>query len=56
MEVSRWSKKIYQLTPHVGRRKGRSQQSWKNQVTDFMKTRNMEEDMAEDRYLAFGSG
>ena len=30
------------------RKKGRSQQSWRNQVTDFMRIRNMEEDMAED--------
>ena len=28
-------------------------ESWRNQVTDFMKSRNMEEDMAEE---AFGSG
>ena len=27
------------------------QQSWRNQVTDFMKSRYMEEDMAEDRHL-----
>ena len=26
-------------------------QSWRHQVTDFMKNRNMEEDMAEDRHL-----
>ena len=25
--------------------------SWRNQVTDFMKSRNMEEDMAEDRHV-----
>ena len=44
MEDSRWSKKIYQWTPHGRRRRGRPQQSWRNQVTDFMKSRNMEED------------
>ena len=33
------------------RRRGRPQQSWKNQVMDFMRSRNMEEDMAEDRHL-----
>ena len=27
------------------------QQSWKNQVMDFMRIRNLEEDRAEDRYL-----
>ena len=32
-------------------RRGRPQQSWRNQVTKFMKSRNMEEDMAEDRRL-----
>ena len=32
-------------------RRGRPQQSWKNQVTGFMKSRNMEEDMAENRHL-----
>ena len=39
------------LTPHGRRRRGRQVQSWRNHVTDFMKCRNMEEDMAEDRHL-----
>ena len=57
MEDSRWPKKIYQWTPHSRRRRGRLQQSWKNQVMDFMRSRNLEEDMTVDRYLmAFGSG
>ena len=30
---------------------GRPQLSWRNLVTDFMKSRNMEEDMAEDGHL-----
>ena len=30
---------------------GTSEQSWKNQVTDFMRSRNVEEVMAEDRRL-----
>ena len=47
MEDSCWQKKIYQWTPH-GRRRGRPQQSWRNQVMDFMRSRNMET-------LAFGS-
>ena len=51
MEDSRWPKKIYQSTPHGRRRRGGMQQSWRNKVTDFMKSRNMEEDMAEDRHL-----
>ena len=51
MEDSRWPKKIYQWTEHGRRRRGRPQLSWWNQVTDFMKSRDMEEDMAEDRYL-----
>ena len=51
MEDGRWPKKIYQWTPHGRRRKGRPQQSWKNQVTDFMRSRGMKEDMAEDRRL-----
>ena len=50
MEDSRWPKMIYQWTPH-GRRRGRPQLSWRNQVTDFIKSRNMEEDKAEDRHL-----
>ena len=50
MEGSRWPN-IFQWTPHGRRRRGRPQQSWRNQVTDFMKSRNMEEDMAEDRHL-----
>ena len=45
-EDSRWPKMIYQWTPHGTRRRGRPQQSWKNQVIDFMRSRN----------LAFGSG
>jgi hypothetical protein len=49
MEDNRWPKKIYQWIPH-GRRR-RPQQSWKNQVTDFLRSRNLEEDMAEDRHL-----
>ena len=51
MEGSRCPKKIYHWTPHVRRRRGIPQQSWRNQVTDFMKSRGMEEDMAEDRHL-----
>ena len=39
------------VTAHSSKRRGRPQQSWKNQLTDFMKSRNMEEDMAEDRHL-----
>ena len=30
---------------------GEEEQSWRNQVTDFMNNRNIEEDMAEDRHL-----
>ena len=51
MEDSRWSKMLYQWTPHGRRRKGRPQQSWRNHVKDYMKSRNMEEDIAEDRHL-----
>ena len=51
MEDSRWPKKIYQWKPHRRRSRGRPQQSWRKQVTDFMKSRNMEEDMTEDRHL-----
>jgi hypothetical protein len=56
MDDSRWPKKICQWTPHGGRRRGRPQQSFRNQVTDFMKNRNIEEAMAEDRHInIFGS-
>ena len=48
MEDGRWPKKICQWTPHGRRRTGRQQQSWRNQVTYFMKSRNIEEGMAED--------
>ena len=51
MEDSRWPKKIYQWTPHGRRRRERPQQLLKSQGTDFMRSRNMEEDMAEDRHL-----
>jgi hypothetical protein len=55
MEDSGWPKKIYQWTPQGRRRRGRSQQSWRNQVTDFMRSSDMEEDIA-DISLVFGSG
>ena len=35
----------------VGGEDLRPQQAWKNQVTDFMRSKNMEESMAEDRHL-----
>ena len=51
LKMENWSKKIYQRTPHGRRRRGRPQLSWRNQVTDFIKSRGMEEDMVEDRHL-----
>ena len=51
MEDSRRTKKIYQWKLYGRRRRGRPQQSRRNQVTDFMRSRNMEDDMAEDRRL-----
>ena len=45
MKDNRWPKK---WTPHIKRRRGKPQLSWKKQVTDFMRSRNIEEDMAED--------
>ena len=51
MEDSRWPKNIYQFSPHDRRRRGRPQKSWRYQMTDFMRSRNMEEDIAEDRHL-----
>ena len=51
MEDNHSPKKIYLWTPHGRRRRGRPQQSLRNQVTDFMKSRDMEEDIAEDRHL-----
>ena len=38
-------------TQHGRRRGERPQQAWKNQETDFARSSNMEEDMAEDRHL-----
>ena len=38
----------YQWTPHGGRRRERPQQSRKNQATDFMRSRNMEEDFEDN--------
>ena len=38
------------LPPHGRRRRGRPQKSWRNQGTDFMRSRNKEED------IAFGNG
>ena len=51
MEDSCWPKKIYQWTPQCKRRRARPQQSWMNQVMNFMSNRNQEEDMAGDRHL-----
>ena len=51
MEDSRWPNNIYQWPPHGRTRRGRPQQSWKSKATDFMRSRNMEEDMPEDRHL-----
>ena len=51
IDDSHWPKKIYQWTLHGRRRRGRSQQSWKNQVMDYMRSRNVEEDMAGNRLL-----
>ena len=45
---SRLPKMIYQWMPH-GRR--RRQQSWKNQMTDFMRNKIVEEIMAEDKHF-----
>ena len=53
MEDSRWPNKIYQCTPQGRRRRARPQESWKNQVTDYMRSRNLEEEMAE-KYLTLG--
>ena len=46
MEDNSWPKTIYQWTLHGRRRRARPQQSWKNQVTAFMRSRNM--DMLKD--------
>ena len=51
MEDSHWAKKVYQWIPHGRKRRGRLQQSWRNQGMDFMKSRNMGDDMAEDSHL-----
>ena len=47
IEDTRWPKMIYQWTPHARRRRGRSQQSRKNKMTDLLRSRMLEEDMAE---------
>ena len=44
MEDNCWPKTIYQWTAHGMKRRGIPQQSWKNQVTDFVRDKNMEED------------
>ena len=51
IQDSRWPKKIYQWTPHGRGRRGRPQQLWNNKMTDFMRSRIMEEDIAEDGHL-----
>ena len=51
--ISRRPKKMYQWTLHGRRRRGRPQQSWKNQTKwrIYMISGNLEEDMAEDWHL-----
>ena len=50
MKDGHWTKKIYQRTQQGEYKRGRPQQSWKNQVTDIMRSRNME------KYMDFGNG
>ena len=51
MEDSRWQNEVYQWIPQGRRRRGRSQKLCMNQVTHFMGSKNMEEDMERDRYF-----
>ena len=44
-------KTIYQWTLHGRGKRGRPQQSWKDQVTDFMRGGNMKENMAEEGHF-----
>ena len=41
MEDSCWPKKIYHWTPHGSMKRGKPLQSWKSQVTDFMRSRKI---------------
>ena len=45
-----WLKMVYQWTPHSWRG-GRSQKSWKNQMTDLMRSRTLLEAMTGNRYI-----
>ena len=47
----RWPKMIYQWTPNGEKRNGRSQQSQKRQVMNFMRIRNIDKDVAENSHL-----
>ena len=49
MKDSPWPKMIYKWIPHGRSRRGRPQQSWKIQVTNFMRSRNLEADMSDRR-------
>ena len=42
---------IYYLTLDSGKKRVRPQKLWKNHMPDFMRSRNMEEVMAENRYV-----
>ena len=44
-------KNIYPWTSQGRRRRERQQESWKDQVMDFIKSRNLEEAMAKDRHV-----
>ena len=53
MEGSSWPKKIYKWTPHGWRGIGISQQSLKNQVTDFEKLKHGRRYGTREKSLAF---
>jgi hypothetical protein len=45
------SRRFFQWTPNGKGRRGRPHQSGKNQMRNFMRSRNMEEVIAEDKHL-----
>jgi hypothetical protein len=49
MSEERWSKKIWEWTPHGRRRRGRSRRTWSSNIKEAMAARDLDEQDIQDR-------
>lgn len=49
MGQHRWPRKILEWTPPEKRKRGRPRRSWRNDVDDAMRSRNLNEEMSHER-------